>query len=205
MKTVLLFILTILLISVNAQNTEKKTIEVKQLGKHLKNNFLNFKSSSKKIYYFEPNGLISKSIKYGRHHYAYLSVIGLIENYQYDNNVVIEVDTTYYNESDETFNVTIDTLRLDFITRKLSYDSTYNKYDRNQNLIQSANDFNQVKKYEYKHNGLISRITYYYADDKKKLSKKNYLIYRWKNIKRLSKATIDRLNNFILWQHEIGI
>ncbi len=204
-KLLLIIFITILFFSLNAQDTENKTIEVKQIGKHFDKNFLNLEKSSKKVYYFNPNGLISKVIKHGRYHYAYLKVIGRITNYKYQNNLVIEIDSSYCCEDDEIINISIDTLDLEFITKKLLYDSKYNIYDSTERLIQSSNDFSEVKKYEYQENGLISEIIYYYSDIDNNLDKKNHLIFRWKNENELSKEAIERLNNFILWQHEFHI
>lgn len=204
MKTVLLFILTISIFRVNAQNTANKAIEVKQLGKHSNRNFFNFTLSSKKIYYFDTNGLILKSIKYGRHHYAYLRVVGRVQNYHYENDVVIEIDTTYHIKNDEIFIVSIDTLPLDFILKNPKYNYAYTIYDTNQHLTQSRDGLFRVKKYKYKKNGLMYKIIYYHSDDENNLTKIYSLVYRWKNIRGLSKSTIQRLNNFILWQHDLG-
>ncbi len=203
MKLVVLFILTISLYSVYGQNTENRIIEVKQIGKPIKNNSLNLKLSSKKSYSFDSTGLILKMIKYGRHHYAYLSVIGRVEYYTYDSNMVVETDTTYFIESDDEFNITIDTFEINDLSRKLQYDSKSNLFDSNQNLIQTSNEFSQVKKFEYKNNGLISKITYYYADMEKNLNKKSRLTFQWGKIGKLSKGSIDRINNFIIWRHEL--
>jgi YD repeat-containing protein len=206
MKRLLLIIfLANTFISLNAAEAESKIIEVIQIGKHYDNNFLNLKESSKKVYYFNPNGLVSRIAKYGRYHYAYLKVIGRITNYQYLNGLVIEIDSSYCCEDDENINISIDTLDLEFITKKLLYDSKYNIYDNDEKLIQSSNDFSEVKKYEYDENGLISKIIYYYSDSDDNLEKTNHLIFRWKNDKGLSKETIERLNNLILWQHEFEV
>ena len=204
-RLLIIFFLTNIFFSLKAQKDENVIIEVKQIGKHFDNNFLNLEKSSKKIYYFNPNGLISKIIKYGRYHYAYLSVIGQKTIYKYQNDLVLEIDSSYCCEDNENINISVDTLDLGFITKKLLYDSKYNIYDSNKRLVQSANGFGEVKKYKYYENGLISKIIYYYSDSNDNIDKKNHLIFRWKNVKTLSKETIERLNNFILWQHEFGI
>ena len=204
-KLLLLFYFSSLFGISTAQKSVDKSIEVKQRGKNYDTNFLNLKKSSKKDYYFNPKGLITSIVKYGRHHYAYLKVIGQKTNYNYQGDLVIEIDSNYCCQDDENINISADTLTLQFITKKYLYDTKFNVYDSSERLLQSANDFSEVKKYKYKASGLISKINYYYSDSDQNLDKKGHLIFKWSNVKGLSKETIERLNNFILWQHELGI
>jgi hypothetical protein len=103
------------MINLFSQKAENNLIEVTQTGKHFNNNFLHIKRSSKKAYYFDRNGMILKSIKYGRYHYAYLNVIGHIETFIYYDDNVIEIDSSYCCQEDSLLQISIDTLKFDVI------------------------------------------------------------------------------------------
>lgn len=198
MKTIQLVVLFFMIsFNLNAQEIEKM-IEVKEIGKHFNNSLLNSRSS-KKLYEFHSNGMISRILKYGRYHYAYLHVIGRIISYKYQNDTVIEIDSSYCCEDDENIRVSIDTNNISYVS--LQYIDLSCIFDSTRRLIQSSNNY-QLKKYEYNEKGLISRITFYYKWSNDKASQLRFI---WKNEKRLSKETINSINNFIVWHLECFI
>ena len=190
--------------NVIAQNSIEKQITVKQIGKHLENNYLHLKRSSKKVYFYNQDGLISKVISHKRHHYAYLRVIGEITNYNYQNEIVIEIDTTYCCEDDNIINVTTDTLNRKSFTKIPSFDSENFILDLNKRLIESKSN-KRTKKYHYSKNGLLKKIAFHYSDSLDKQSKYYNINYKWTNIKGLSTDAVIRLNTFLIWQHGYGI
>ena len=168
-KLFLLFIFATTLNNLVAQNSSKNQIKVKQIGNRLNDGFLNLKRTSKKIYYYNKDGSISKVKKYGRHHYFYLKVVGQITNYSYQDKIVISIDSTYCCEDDNIVNVTTDTINKKSFIKIPSFDSKNFILDSENRLIESKYR-NRVTKYLYDKDGFIEKISIYYSDNLEQLS-----------------------------------